>query len=122
MDEKGKWCLKLMVKGIAKLAVVGVVVLFLWNWLMPYLFGLPVINYWQSLGLLLLSKIFFSGFWYQNYDGHYEQPEQDDDREHWKQKFHRKWGHVDRQHRQRLKEELSKKLHDKEEDAEQRVP
>lgn len=34
----------------------------LWNWLVPSLFNGPVINFWQTLGLLVLSKIFFSGF------------------------------------------------------------
>lgn len=27
----------------------------LWNWLMPVLFGLPEVTYWQALGLRLLS-------------------------------------------------------------------
>ncbi|HSU88200.1 MAG TPA: hypothetical protein VLL56_05165 [Terriglobia bacterium] len=38
------------------------VVMSLWNWLMPALFGLRVISFWQALGLLLLSKILFGGF------------------------------------------------------------
>ena len=31
----------------------------LWNWLMPYLFGVPEISYWQALGLLVLSTLLF---------------------------------------------------------------
>jgi hypothetical protein len=42
--------------------VFGFAVMWLWNWLMPALFGLHVIGYWQALGLLVLSKILFSGF------------------------------------------------------------
>jgi len=38
------------------------VVLLLWNWLMPALFGLITINFWQALGILVLSKILFGGF------------------------------------------------------------
>lgn len=34
----------------------------LWNWLMPLLFHLSVISFWQALGLLALSKILFGGF------------------------------------------------------------
>jgi hypothetical protein len=34
----------------------------LWNWLMPVIFGLPHIGFWQALGLLLLSRILFGGF------------------------------------------------------------
>ena len=31
-------------------------VMWLWNWLMPEIFGLPIINFWQSLGLCVLSS------------------------------------------------------------------
>ena len=31
----------------------------LWNWLMPDLFGLGTITYWQALGILVLAKIIF---------------------------------------------------------------
>jgi hypothetical protein len=34
----------------------------LWNWLVPGLFGLPRINYWQALGLLALSRLLFGGW------------------------------------------------------------
>ncbi|TLF46278.1 hypothetical protein [Maribacter aurantiacus] len=45
--------------GIGIAFLVGYVVMYLWNWLMPYLFGLPTVGYWQALGILLLSKIIF---------------------------------------------------------------
>ena len=38
------------------------VVMRLWNWLMPALFGLHLLTYWQALGLLVLSRILFGGF------------------------------------------------------------
>lgn len=31
----------------------------LWNWLMPTIFGLPYITFWQAVGLNLLSTILF---------------------------------------------------------------
>ena len=31
----------------------------LWNWLMPDLFGLATINYWQALGIMVLAKLLF---------------------------------------------------------------
>jgi hypothetical protein len=37
-------------------------VLWLWNWLIPAIFGLHAISFWQALGLLVLSKILFGGF------------------------------------------------------------
>jgi len=42
--------------------VFGLLVMWLWNWLMPALFGLREITYWQAFGVLLLAKIFFGGF------------------------------------------------------------
>ena len=42
-------------------ALGGVVVRALWNWLLPPLFGWPAIGYWQALGLLALSRILFGG-------------------------------------------------------------
>ena len=42
--------------------VFSFVVMWLWNWLMPVIFGLHAISFWQALGLLVLSKILFGGF------------------------------------------------------------
>ena len=40
----------------------GEVVMHLWNWLTPALFGWHMISFWQALGLLLLCRILFGGF------------------------------------------------------------
>jgi len=42
--------------------VFGFVVMWLWNWLMPSLFGLHRLSYWQAWGILVLCKILFGGF------------------------------------------------------------
>lgn len=42
-------------------ALVGLVLMLLWNWLMPDIFKLPRIDYWQAWGLLALSTILFRG-------------------------------------------------------------
>src|SRR6266478_782622 len=56
---------------IAPLAIVGMVifawiggevVMLLWNWLAPALFGLRPVTFWQALGLLALCRILFGGF------------------------------------------------------------
>src|SRR4030095_6563849 len=39
----------------------GSAVLHLWNWLMPSLFGLRVITYWEAVGVMGLSWILFGG-------------------------------------------------------------
>ncbi len=45
--------------GLALLALLGWVVMLLWNWLMPDIFGLPSVSYWQAWGLLVLCWILF---------------------------------------------------------------
>jgi hypothetical protein len=52
--------------GIALIVIIviagfGQAVLQLWNWLMPTIFGLPAISFWQAVGLLGLSWILFGG-------------------------------------------------------------
>lgn len=37
----------------------GIPVMLLWNWLMPALFGLPVIGFFQAVGLSFLCRILF---------------------------------------------------------------
>lgn len=44
------------------LAIGGFVVSELWNWLLPPLFGIPTVTFWQAIGLLALSRILFGGF------------------------------------------------------------
>jgi hypothetical protein len=44
------------------IAIGGEVVMLLWNWLAPTLFGLRLITFWQALGLLVLCRILFGGF------------------------------------------------------------
>jgi hypothetical protein len=43
------------------LAGFGQAVLQLWNWLMPELFGLHPLRFWQAVGLMALSWILFGG-------------------------------------------------------------
>ena len=41
--------------------VFGFLVKGLWNWLMPELFGLSTVTYWQAFGILILGKLIFGG-------------------------------------------------------------
>jgi len=40
----------------------GEIVMHLWNWLLPPLFGWRQLTFWQALGLLTLCRILFGGF------------------------------------------------------------
>lgn len=50
---------KFLLLAAVAIAVFGAVVMNLWNWLMPALFGFPLISFGQALGLLVLSRILF---------------------------------------------------------------
>jgi hypothetical protein len=54
--------LKFAAIAIMVIALAGFIVMRLWNWLTPALFGWHVITFWQALGILILSKILFGGF------------------------------------------------------------
>jgi hypothetical protein len=45
----------------AFLVLCGAVTMWLWNWLMPVIFKLPTITFWQAVGILILSHILFKG-------------------------------------------------------------
>lgn len=55
---------------VAFIVVFGGCVMLLWNWLLPELFGLPTISFWQAAGLLVLCKILFGGFSGGHHHGH----------------------------------------------------
>ena len=54
--------LKILLIGTVAVTVFSFVVMWLWNHLMPGIFGLHTVGFWQALGLLVLSKILFGGF------------------------------------------------------------
>ncbi len=72
--------------GIAIAAVMGlllgVVVMWLWNWLMPAIFGLGAITFWQAWGLVVLSHILF-----KSHAHHPHKPPSDKWKEHFKQRM-----------------------------------
>ena len=39
----------------------GYVIMWLWNWLMPEIFGLTTLTYWQAVGLFILLKLLLGG-------------------------------------------------------------
>jgi len=54
--------LKFLLFALVAVTVFSAVVMSLWNWLMPTLFGLRVITFWQALGVLVFSRILFGRF------------------------------------------------------------
>ncbi len=54
--------LKIVLFVLLAATVFSFAVMWLWDRLMPAIFGLHAISFWQALGLLVLSKILFGGF------------------------------------------------------------
>jgi Ca2+/H+ antiporter, TMEM165/GDT1 family len=52
----------------AAVLVFGVVVMLLWNAILPGLVGAATLTYWQAVGLLILSKILFGGWHGRHHD------------------------------------------------------
>jgi len=61
--RRNKWIFVVApLAGAAFLWICGELIMYLWNWLLPGLFGWHVIDVWQALGLLLLCRMLFGGF------------------------------------------------------------
>ena len=66
----------------------------LWNWLMPTIFGLHTITYWQALGLLCLSWLLFGGpkMWPHRGGGG-----------HWKHRMRERWEQMSPEEREKFR-------------------
>lgn len=54
--------LKFFIFATLFVVAAGFITMSLWNWLVPALFQGPVISFWQTLGLLVLTRILFGGW------------------------------------------------------------
>jgi hypothetical protein len=77
------------------LAVFSFVVMRLWNWLTPALFGWHLITYWQAVGVLILSKILFGGF--RGHSGR---------RMHWRGRMMERWGQMTPEDREKFRQSM----------------
>lgn len=85
--------------GIAFALLFGYVIMWLWNWLMPDIFGLTLITYWQAVGILVLGKLIFGGLG----GGHQAKGNRGKSHKRFKEKMHgpskadfSNWTHYDR--------------------------
>jgi hypothetical protein len=62
------WVLLAIVGFTAFAFLFGAVVMWLWNALMPVIFHLGIITYWQAVGLAILGRLLFGGF---HHGGHH---------------------------------------------------
>ena len=89
--------LKFGLLAVLAVAALGVVVMSLWNWLMPALFGWQAIGFWQALGLLVLSKILLGGL---RGSGH---------RMHWRARMMDRWERMTDEERAQFREGMRRR-------------
>jgi hypothetical protein len=66
---KRKWIFFLApIALVVFIAIGGEVVMHLWNWLLPALFGWRQITFWQAIGMLALCRILFGGLGSHGHD------------------------------------------------------
>ena len=75
----------------------GYVVMRLWNWLMPALFGWHLITFWQALGILILSKILFGGF-HGRHGGSRDW--------NWRHRMKERWEHMTPEEREKFRQSM----------------
>jgi ABC-type branched-subunit amino acid transport system permease subunit len=71
----------------------GYVVMRLWNWLTPALFGWHTIGFWQAIGILVLSKLLFGGF-----HGRHGR--------HWRHRINERWGRMTPEEREKFRQSM----------------
>ena len=102
--KRGLWIAKMVVIGVLAVGLFGLVTQTLWNWLVPVLFGGPMISIWQAFGLLILSKILFSGFGGKS-KGHWGHRGS----YYWKSNWKDRYANMSPEDRERLKERMKAK-------------
>ena len=86
---------KFAVFAVLFVTLFGYVVMRLWNWLMPVLFGWHGIGFWQAVGILVLSKILFGGF--------HGRPSR---HRHWRGRMMERWEQMTPEERQKFRESM----------------
>lgn len=102
--NKGSYYWKCAAFAVVGYLVLGLVTMFLWNWLMPYLFNTPSVSYLQALGLLALSKILFWGL-HKKQHHHSAGP----NRAQWNQHFRDKLSSLNPEEREVFKQRMKEK-------------
>jgi hypothetical protein len=84
--------LKFALFALLAATVFSLLTMSLWNWLMPALFGLRTITFWQALGVLVLSRILLGGF--RGRPSHSM---------HWRRRMHERWEQMTPEEREKFR-------------------
>ncbi|MBK7215236.1 MAG: hypothetical protein IPH88_18505 [Bacteroidales bacterium] len=69
---KRKFRFLFVLAPVAFVAIGSIITMSLWNWIMPALFTVGTITFWQAAGILLLARVLFGfkGFHHHGFHGH----------------------------------------------------
>jgi hypothetical protein len=84
---------KFVLIAIVAFSAFSFLIMSLWNWLMPGVFGLHLITFWQAAGILFLCKILFGGFRPRFGPGM-----------HWRRRMMERWEQMSPEERQKFRE------------------
>ena len=87
--------LRFLLWATVAVAVFGLIVMGLWNWLLPSLFGWKLITFWQAAGLVILSRILFGGL-HGHSGGHL----------HWRARMKERWEQMTPEERDKFRQGL----------------
>jgi hypothetical protein len=91
--------------GIAAVIVIGSeLVMHLWNWLTPQLFGWRQINFWQAFGLLTLCRILFGS---HNFRGSHRSNIRGRMADRWNQRMSERWEKMTPEEREKFRQSAS---------------
>ena len=109
--EKRRWFRGPVIglKIIVVILLTSLLVMWLWNILIPQIFSGPAITYWQSMGLIVLSKLLFGGFGRGFTGRHYYSRSRD---EAWKAKFREKMENMSPEEREKFRRKCSSRYYD----------
>jgi hypothetical protein len=97
IEQRVRKVVKVAVIAAMAATVFGFLVMSLWNWLAPAVFGLHTVTFWQALGILILSKILFGGF--HGRPGHGG---------HWRHRMGGRWQHMTPEEREKFRQGIGR--------------
>ena len=106
MRRRKLWFLLIAPFAIAAFIFIGgEVVMHLWNWLLPPLFGWRMIGFWQALGILLLCRILFGSMGHGGGSRGYARSRiRERMQERWEQRFAERWAEMTPEERERFRQ------------------
>jgi hypothetical protein len=96
--SKFRWLFFIIIPAIIFLT--AWLVMIIWNYVMPEVFHIGEVNYWQALGILVLSRILLGGFRFLS------RPWQ---RPHYAAKWKEKWMSMTEEEKEKFREEWKKR-------------